>query len=170
MLRETYFRLKPLLESQAINLMGHGIDGSQSRLMEEFRATPASVIFGASTFWEGVDIQGDDLSCVIIVKLPFLPPNQPIVEARLEAIARRNRSGFYNYTLPEAILRLKQGFGRLIRAQSDRGIVIILDNRIVDKSYGHWFFRSLPIKTHLRANLYSIKERIQNWLTKEPLV
>ncbi len=169
MLRETYFRLKPLLESQAINLLGHGIDGSQSRLMEEFRATPASVIFGASTFWEGVDIQGEDLSCVIIVKLPFLPPNQPIVEARLEAITRKNRNGFYNYTLPEAILRLKQGFGRLIRAQSDRGIVIILDNRIVDKSYGHWFFRSLPINTHLRANLYSIKERIQNWLTTEPL-
>ncbi len=170
MLRETYIRLKPLLESQAISLLGHSIDGSQSRLMEEFRATPRSVIFGARTFWEGVDIPGEDLSCVIIVKLPFLPPNQPIVEARLEAINRKNRNGFYNYTLPEAVLRLKQGFGRLIRAQTDRGIVIILDNRIVDKSYGHWFFRSLPINTHLRANVSSIRERVQNWLTTEPPV
>jgi len=168
MLRETYARIKPALESREINLLGHNIDGGHSRLMEEFRTTPRSVIFGASTFWEGVDIQGEDLSCVIIVKLPFLPPNQPIVEARLEAVTRKMRNGFYNYTLPEAILRLKQGFGRLIRAQSDRGIVVILDNRIIDKSYGQWFFKSLPLKTHLRANLDFLTDRINDWLRIGP--
>jgi ATP-dependent DNA helicase DinG len=164
MLRETYARIKPAMDTREINLLGHNIDGGHSRLMEEFRTTPRSVIFGASTFWEGVDIRGEELSCVIIVKLPFQSPNQPIVAARLEAIAKNKGNGFYNYTLPEAILRLKQGFGRLIRSKSDRGIVIILDNRIIDKTYGQAFFKSLPLQTHLRENLNSLKDKINYWL------
>ncbi|NLK50975.1 MAG: DEAD/DEAH box helicase family protein [Syntrophomonadaceae bacterium] len=167
MLRKTYAQIREPLERKGIPVLGHNIDGGQSRLVDNFRLTPRSVIFGASTFWEGVDIQGDELSCIVIVKLPFLPPGMPVVEARLEAEKRRKRNGFYHYTLPEAILRLRQGFGRLIRSSSDRGVVVILDRRIIDKPYGVQFLRSLPLKTHMRANSLVLKEKIAKWLTRD---
>ncbi|MGI6648592.1 MAG: helicase C-terminal domain-containing protein [Bacillota bacterium] len=166
LLRQTYSRIKNALEAKGINLLGHNIDGGYARLVEEFRTTPRSVLFGASTLWEGVDIQGEELSCVVLVKLPFLPPNLPIVEARIEAITRRNRKGFYHYTLPEAILRMRQGFGRLIRSKSDRGVVVILDNRIIEKKYGQEFLKSFPLKTHVRINCSDLKETINAWLNK----
>ena len=164
LLRETYFLLKAALEEKNITLLGHNIDGNFSRLLGEFKATPGAVVFGSYSFWEGIDVPGEELSCVAIVKLPFASPAFPIMEARMEAVANKQRSGFYHYLVPEAVLRFKQGFGRLIRTKNDRGVVIVFDRRIIEKRYGKKFLKSLPIYTHIRGEITEIKEYISKWL------
>ncbi|MBM3996708.1 MAG: DEAD/DEAH box helicase [Planctomycetes bacterium] len=120
-------------------------DGTPAnRMLETFRATPRAVLFGVDSFWQGVDVQGEALSNVIITKLPFVPPDRPIVEARCEAITERGGQAFADYSLPQAILKLKQGFGRLIRTKNDHGMVVILDPRMVTKPYGRRFLDALP--------------------------
>ena len=116
----------------------------KSRLLEEFRITPNAVLFATSSFWQGVDVKGEALSAVIIDKLPFQVPSDPLVSARMEQVERRGGSAFSDYQLPHAILRLKQGLGRLIRSKSDRGVLAILDNRLSTKGYGKLFLSSLP--------------------------
>jgi ATP-dependent DNA helicase DinG len=143
-LQSAYKKLKPIYDHQGIEILGHGIDGGRARLLQHFRSTPTTVLFGASSFWEGVDLPGEALTCLVIVKLPFQPPNRPVVQARREEIRRRGRNDFTHWSLPQAVIRLKQGFGRLIRTTRDRGVVIILDNRLVEKRYGPVFLRSLP--------------------------
>jgi len=165
-LRETYNRLKPKLESMDICLLGHGIDGSRTRILEEFRATERSVLFGALSFWEGVDVPGEALTCVVMVKLPFESPKVPVIEARLEDLARRNRDGFRALSVPQAVIRFKQGFGRLIRSGSDRGCVVILDPRILSKSYGRQFLSSLPLKSHIRGGTEMIYKKLAEWIQK----
>lgn len=118
--------------------------GPRNALLEEFRSTPHSVLFATSSFWQGVDVQGEQLSCVIIDKLPFAVPNDPVVDARIRAIREDGREPFYEYQIPQAAIALKQGFGRLIRSRSDRGVLSILDNRITRQRYGQVFFDSLP--------------------------
>jgi ATP-dependent DNA helicase DinG len=113
-------------------------------MLEAFRETPSAVLFGVDSFWQGVDVQGEALSNVIITKLPFTPPDRPIIEARGEAISARGGQPFVEYSLPQAILKLKQGFGRLIRTKSDTGLVVILDPRMVTKPYGRRFIEGLP--------------------------
>jgi ATP-dependent DNA helicase DinG len=118
--------------------------GPRTALLEEFRQTPHCVLFATSSFWQGVDVPGEQLSCVIIDKLPFAVPNDPVVEARIRAIREEGGNPFYEYQIPQAALALKQGFGRLIRSRSDRGVLVLLDNRISKQRYGQVFFDSLP--------------------------
>jgi ATP-dependent DNA helicase DinG len=116
----------------------------RTALLEEFRATPNAVLFATSSFWQGVDVPGEQLSCVIIDKLPFAVPNDPVVSARIEHIRRAGGDPFHEYQIPQAAIALKQGFGRLIRSRSDRGVLVLLDHRINRKRYGQVFFDSLP--------------------------
>jgi ATP-dependent DNA helicase DinG len=117
---------------------------SKGQLLWEFRETPNAVLFATSSFWQGVDVRGEQLSCVIIDKLPFAVPTDPIVAARQRYIEENEGSSFYEYSVPQAIITLKQGLGRLIRSTTDRGVLAILDPRLRTKAYGRTFLQSLP--------------------------
>jgi len=119
-------------------------DAPKSALLEEFRLTPNAVLFGTSSFWQGVDVQGEQLSCVIIDRLPFAVPSDPVVAARVKAIDAGGGNAFFEYQVPSAVITLKQGFGRLIRSLHDRGLLALLDTRILKKQYGRVFIESLP--------------------------
>jgi ATP-dependent DNA helicase DinG len=119
-------------------------DAPKSALLEEFRLTPNAVLFATSSFWQGVDVQGEQLSCVIIDRLPFAVPSDPVVAARVKAIDTDGGNAFFQYQVPAAVITLKQGFGRLIRSLHDRGLLVLMDNRILKKQYGRVFVESLP--------------------------
>jgi ATP-dependent DNA helicase DinG len=139
-MRALYERLAPVLD---FPILLHG-NAPRKALLEEFRATPNSVLFGTASFWQGVDVQGEALSCVIIDRLPFAVPSDPVVQARMKAIEESGGRPFFDYQVPEAVLTLKQGFGRLIRSLSDRGLLVLLDPRIRTQRYGQTFLQSLP--------------------------
>jgi len=126
------------------NLLIQGGGAPRTKLLDQFRSTPRSVLFGTDSFWSGVDVPGQALSNVIITRLPFAVPDTPLIEAKLELIQERGGDAFTEFSLPEAILKLRQGVGRLIRTTTDRGIIVILDNRIVTKPYGRAFMQALP--------------------------
>jgi DNA polymerase-3 subunit epsilon/ATP-dependent DNA helicase DinG len=142
-LRMTYKAIQEPLEEQGIAVLGQGIDGSRRSLLERFKEFPRTVLLGTTSFWEGVDVVGDALSVLVIAKLPFSVPNDPIYTARSEGFT----DAFNEYAVPQAILRFKQGFGRLIRSREDRGIVAVLDKRLLTKKYGQIFLDSLPHTT-----------------------
>ncbi|MGA2695145.1 MAG: ATP-dependent DNA helicase [Terriglobales bacterium] len=119
-------------------------DAPKTALLEEFRLTPNAVLFATSSFWQGVDVQGEQLSCVIIDRLPFAVPSDPVVAARVKSIDAEGGNAFFQYQVPSAVITLKQGFGRLIRSLHDRGLLVLLDNRILKKQYGLTFIDSLP--------------------------
>jgi ATP-dependent DNA helicase DinG len=139
-MNEIYNRLLGELEYPML-LQG---DAPKNALLEEFRLTPNAVLFATSSFWQGVDVQGEQLSCVIIDRLPFAVPSDPVVAARAHAINCEGGNAFFQYHVPAAVITLKQGFGRLIRSLHDRGLLALLDNRILKKSYGRIFVESLP--------------------------
>lgn len=165
-LKEVYWRLLPRLEEQDIYLLGHNIDGGRTRLLEEFRRNSRSVLLGSASFWEGVDLPGDALRCVVIVKLPFWPPGMPIIKARMEELEGRGVSSFYNFSLPQAIIRFKQGFGRLIRTARDRGAVVVMDGRLVEKRYGRLFLQSLPLQDYYHNTTAAVCRDMKAWLQK----
>ena len=139
-MRDLYERLLPVLD---FPILLHGT-APRKALLEQFRETPNAVLFGTSSFWQGVDVQGEALSCVIIDRLPFAVPSDPVVSARMKAIEENGGKPFFDYQIPTAVLTLKQGFGRLIRSLEDRGLLVLLDPRVRTKRYGQTFLASLP--------------------------
>jgi ATP-dependent DNA helicase DinG len=142
-LRSAWETAKPLLEKQGIKVLRQG-DDDRSRLLSSFLSDESSVLFATDSFWEGVDAPGDTLRLVILCRLPFRSPNDPVFEARCECLEAQGGNSFMDLSLPEAVMKFKQGFGRLMRRSSDRGVVAVLDGRILKKRYGRVFLDSLP--------------------------
>jgi ATP-dependent DNA helicase DinG len=165
MLKKTYELIK---ESGFLNeyvLIAQGISGgSRTRLTRNFQRYDKAILLGTSSFWEGVDIPGEDLSCLVIVRLPFSHPDEPLTEAKSQLIAARGGNAFSEYSLPEAVLRFKQGFGRLIRTESDRGIILVFDKRIVTTKYGKAFLDSIPSVSIKKGTIDELSTYIRQWL------
>ena len=159
-LKATYNAIKPSLEAERILVLGHGVDGSPKQLLATFKSSPKTVLLGTSSFWEGVDVVGDALSVLVITKLPFTVPTDPIFAARSELFD----DAFNRYALPQAVLRFKQGFGRLIRSKTDRGALVILDRRVQTKRYGSAFLDSLPSCTVQTGTAKSLAAGVLAWL------
>ncbi|KHL92043.1 ATP-dependent DNA helicase DinG [Paenibacillus sp. IHB B 3415] len=165
MLRQVYDPLKEALASQDIAVLGQGVEGgSRSKLIRRFQDSSASVLLGTSSFWEGVDIPGEALTCLAIVRLPFQPPNHPLAEAKSELLQAQKKNPFMKLSVPQAVIRFKQGFGRLVRTAQDRGIVIVYDTRVIESYYGKYFLYSLPGPKMEHMLTDQIVPRIAEWL------
>ena len=159
-LQETARAVRGALQSHDIQVLAQGLDGPPHRLVEAFLDNPRSVLLGTSSFWEGVDLAGDALSVLIIARLPFAVPTEPVFEARSELFD----NPFEEYAVPHAIIRTRQGFGRLIRTSGDRGVAVFLDRRVVSRRYGDAFLASLPPATRRKGRLRDLSEHIGTWL------
>jgi ATP-dependent DNA helicase DinG len=159
LLRLIYQDLAEPLHELGIQALKQG-DAPRHRLTETFKADKTSVLFATDSFWEGVDVSGDALENVILTKLPFSVPKEPVVEARVEAIAKRGGNPFLEYTVPQAVIQFKQGFGRLVRSKADYGSIMIFDRRVVEKSYGKSFIGSLPICRMVKGHPESVFDEV----------
>ena len=144
LMRAMAVRLRPFCQERGWPLLVQGDELNRSQMVQSFRENVGSVLFGTDSFWTGVDVPGEALSNVIVTKIPFESPGNPLVEARIEDITARGGNAFRDYSLPEAVLKFRQGVGRLIRSKTDTGIVTLLDSRITNKFYGARFMYALP--------------------------
>ena len=159
-LHRTAQAIAPRLADEGITVLEQGSGGSRAQLLESFRTLDKTALLGTRSFWEGIDVMGPALSCLVIVRLPFSVPTDPIFAARSESFDEP----FYQYSVPETILRFRQGFGRLIRSKSDRGVVVVLDRRLQTKAYGQMFLDSLPECTVRRGPLASLPQAAARWI------
>lgn len=159
-LQTTYRALGRKLEEEDILVLAQGLDGSRRQVLDTFKTQERMALFGTKSFWEGIDVVGEALSCLAIARLPFSVPSDPIFAARSETFD----DPFGQYAVPEAVLRFRQGFGRLIRSKSDRGVVVILDKRVLTKSYGRLFLESLPNCTKQQGPLKEMPKRAAAWI------
>ena len=162
-LRDVYAALKQRGDLDEVLILGQGVDGQRRQVLQAFRDSERALLLGTSSFWEGVDLPGDRLSCVVVVRLPFPVPSEPVYAARAE----RLRDAFLQYGLPRAVLRLKQGFGRLIRRGTDRGAVVILDARILRRDYGQAFLMALPPASRFIGSSAEVAEEVERWVDGE---
>lgn len=160
-LRASADAIRTPLAAAGLTVIQQG-QGGRSRNLRDFRANPSSVLLGTSSYWEGIDLPGDQLVCLIIVRLPFAVPTDPLHAAR----SRLYEDAFHDYAVPEAVLRLRQGFGRLIRSAADRGVVVLLDSRLWQRSYGDVFLDALPDCTRRRSPLSHLGEAVHDWLNR----
>jgi ATP-dependent DNA helicase DinG len=165
MLQSCYQSLAKRLEDNHFTALKQG-DESRQNLLARFKKTEYSVLFGTDSFWEGVDVVGDALRCVIIVKLPFKVPSEPIIQARTEFMISKGKDPFFEYAVPNAIVKFKQGFGRLIRNKWDRGCIVCLDTRLVTKGYGKLFLNSLPPCEHFFADSQAVQQHMNQFYRK----
>ncbi|WP_029913434.1 helicase C-terminal domain-containing protein [Pelobacter seleniigenes] len=166
LLRQVHDELAPVLQAQRLHCLRQGQE-NRHRLLKRFAEDETSVLFGTDSFWEGVDVPGRSLEQVIIARLPFKVPTEPVLEARAQAIEQRGGDPFMEYTVPQAVIRFKQGFGRLIRHRNDRGVVLILDSRVVKKGYGRMFLRSLPPARTVRGDSHEVFRAIGDFFKPE---
>ena len=165
-LRAAYQGIKRQLEEQEILVLGQGIDGLPRQLLATLKESQRTVVLGAASFWEGVDVTGDALSLLIMARLPFAVPSDPVYKARSELFD----TPFEQYALPQAILRFKQGFGRLIRRKTDRGVMVVLDRRFRSRRYGDAIVRSLPSCELREVPLRDLAGEVTEWLDRPPAV
>ncbi|MCL2761235.1 MAG: DEAD/DEAH box helicase family protein [Desulfuromonadales bacterium] len=165
LLKRVYQRLSSILEQMGLVPMAQG-EMNRHRLLSRFRKTKGGVLFGTDSFWEGVDVQGDALQLVIITRLPFRVPTEPILEARAEHITSSGGDPFMEYTVPQAVIKFKQGFGRLIRSRSDMGGVLILDSRVLTRNYGRIFLESLPDMDIIKTGREEVLKELSKYFYK----
>ncbi|MCL4459727.1 MAG: exonuclease domain-containing protein [Chloroflexi bacterium] len=161
-LQQTHQSIRQPLERENILVLGHGLDGSSRQLLQTFKTNPRTILLGTNSFWEGIDVVGEALSVLIITRLPFAVPTDPVFAARSEMY----EEPFNQYSVPQTILRFKQGFGRLIRSRTDRGIFIVLDRRLQTRPYGQFFLRSLPHCTLRYGPISNLPAAAADWLRR----
>ena len=163
MLNKMYNDLKDPLDHEGVRLLGQGISGARSNITERFKEDKSSVLLGTDSFWEGIDVPGEALQILVLTRLPFAVPTEPIVEAHIEEFEKKGKDPFRYYSIPEAAIRFRQGFGRLIRNKDDKGVIVILDNRVIKTWYGRVFLDLLPTKYRVFDSQEDIVEKVCEW-------
>ena len=163
-LQATRSGIREELESLGFKVLAQGVDGTPRNLLDSFMQSPESVLLGTSSFWEGVDIPGGALKALVVARLPFNVPTEPVFAARSQLF----EDPFNQFAVPQSVLRFRQGFGRLIRGEEDRGVVVVLDQRILSRPYGRVFLESLPGCTVVKGSLRELSQDVQQWIAKAP--
>lgn len=162
-----YNQLKMHFDSEKVLLLAQGKSGSRTNIINQFREYKDSILFGTDSFWEGIDVPGEALELLLITKLPFDVPTEPLIAARMERIKQEGGNPFADYAVPEAIIKFRQGFGRLIRHKEDIGAVLVCDNRLSRMQYGRHFLDSLPVEARIFHNKDALFEELYNWFAKK---